>query len=461
MKTIKSDAWLFACTVVVTAATAWPLVVSAQDALSAASMPMAEYLELKKFKQIGSAERVAESNLRQKEIIQKALANSATARELIASQLAAGQDVLAARGAKAPQVNVFTQSIISEGDLAQANKNRGSPGASVQATYTVYDWGRIDAIVRVRKETETALYARQNLVARQLTIDSLGACLELNKQRALLNANINYVDKIRNLVARLNKVVESDPGRAGELVQTRSRMLQAESSIETVRTKVGEVKYRLERLLGPNNSHQCNGLGASLLTPPELNAVLDSIRIHPQVQIVESDYRQNLSAVDQLAATRKPQASVTAAHAPVSLGFSDAYAQTITMTITAPIYDGNTLKSSERASLERANAALERKEETVRQLTDDIKQKHSQAVRNLARAEEYVSLLEINQKVRDDFFVQWVALGRRSLFELLAIEAEQFSLDTGYFTTLYDGMAGIAYLRATAGELTVDLTPSN
>ncbi len=461
MKKITSDLWLTACVVVVTAATAWPLVVSAQDALSAASMPMAEYLELKKFKQIGSAERVAESNLRQKEIIQKALANSATARELIASQLAAGQDVLAARGAKAPQVNVFTQSIISEGDLAQANKNRGSPGASVQATYTVYDWGRIDAIVRVRKETETALYARQNLVARQLTIDSLGACLELNKQRALLNANINYVDKIRNLVARLNKVVESDPGRAGELVQTRSRMLQAESSIETVRTKVGEVKYRLERLLGPNNSHQCNGLGASLLTPPELNAVLDSIRIHPQVQIVESDYRQNLSAVDQLAATRKPQASVTAAHAPVSLGFSDAYAQTITMTITAPIYDGNTLKSSERASLERANAALERKEETVRQLTDDIKQKHSQAVRNLARAEEYVSLLEINQKVRDDFFVQWVALGRRSLFELLAIEAEQFSLDTGYFTTLYDGMAGIAYLRATAGELTVDLTPSN
>jgi outer membrane protein TolC len=131
------------------------------------------------------------------------------------------------------------------------------------------------------------------------------------------------------------------------------------------------------------------------------------------------------------------------------------------MTVTAPLYDGNTLKSAERESLERANAALERKEEAERQLISEIKQRHSQAIRNLARAEEYVSLLEINQKVRDDFFVQWVALGRRSLFELLAIEAEHFSLDTGYFTTLYDGMAGIAYLRATAGELTVDLTPSN
>ena len=82
-------------------------------------------------------------------------------------------------------------------------------------------------------------------------------------------------------------------------------------------------------------------------------------------------------------------------------------------------------------------------------------------MRNLARAEEYVSLLEINKKVRDDFFVQWVALGRRSLFELLAIEAEQFSLDTGYFTTLYDGMIGVAFLRTTAGELTMDTFTTN
>ena len=457
MKTIKRYALLTA----IVAISAWPLIVSADDKNDAAPLPTADYLELKKFKQLPSAQRIAQSNLRQKEIIQAALANSPTARELLASQLAAGQDTLAAKGAKAPQITAIAQSVVTEGDLTSANKNRGSPGATVQAIYTVYDWGRIDANIKGRKESEISLYARQNLLSRQVTIDALTTCLELNKQRALLNANIDYVEKIRSLVARLNKVVESDPGRAGELVQTKSRMLQADSSIETVRTKVTEVKYRLDRLLGPNQSHQCEGLGVSLLNAPELNAVLDTVRIHPQVQIVESDYRQNMSAVEQLAATRKPQASVIAAHAPVSLGFSDAYAQTITMTITAPIYDGNTLKSSERASLERANAALERKEETVRQLTDDIKQKHSQAVRNLARAEEYVSLLEINQKVRDDFFVQWVALGRRSLFELLAIEAEQFSLDTGYFTALYDGMAGIAYLRATAGELTVDLTLPN
>lgn len=443
---------------VILCALLWSACAKADDTTDPAQVPVSEYLELKRFKQIPSAARIAQSNLRQKQIIQTALAYSPTARELNANLLAAGQDTLAAEGAKAPQVTAIARSTVTEGDLANASKNRGSPGATVQAIYTVYDWGRIDAIVKGRKETEEVLYARQNLLARQVTIDSLTACLELNKQKALLTANITYVDKIRNLVQRLNKVVESDPGRAGELVQTKSRMLQAESSIETVRTKVSEIKYRLERLLGPNQSYQCDGLGPGLIDTPKLNVVLDGVKDHPQVKITESDYRINLSAVEQLAATRKPQASIIASHAPVAQGFTQDYAQTITMTVTAPLYDGNTLKSSERASLERANAALERKEEVIRQLTDDIKQRHSQAVRNLARAEEYVSLLEINQKVRDDFFVQWVALGRRSLFELLAIEAEQFSLDTGYFTTLYDGMAGIVYLRTTAGELTVELT---
>jgi hypothetical protein len=98
MKTIKRYALLTA----IVAISAWPLIVSADDKNDAAPLPTADYLELKKFKQLPSAQRIAQSNLRQKEIIQKALANSATARELIASQLAAGQDVLAARGAKAP-----------------------------------------------------------------------------------------------------------------------------------------------------------------------------------------------------------------------------------------------------------------------------------------------------------------------------------------------------------------------
>ena len=154
------------------AATAWPVKGTADEKADTAALQMAEYLELKKFKQLPSAKRIAESNLRQKEIIQSALAYSPTARELIASMLAAGQDTLAAKGAKAPQITASAQSIMTEGDLANASKNRGSPGASIQAIYTVYDWGRLDAIVKGRKESENVIYARQNILARQVATDA-------------------------------------------------------------------------------------------------------------------------------------------------------------------------------------------------------------------------------------------------------------------------------------------------
>jgi adhesin transport system outer membrane protein len=431
-----------------------------QELADDAALDRAEYQSLKRYSQLDSADKVAESNLRVQQVVQTALTFSPATREIMAGAQAAGLDVLAAKGAKLPQVTLTGQSIVTEGDLALASKNRGSPGVTVSATYTVYDWGRLDAAVKGRLETQLTLYARQSQVVRIVSLDAIGACLELTKARAILSSNLDYTAKIRDLVARLYKVVESDPGRAGQLVQTRSRMLQADSSIESARTKVQEAKYRIDRVLGPNQYHQCQDLGASLLSVPELSTVTGAIPQHPQIRIVESDYRQQLSAVDQLAATRKPQVAVQASHAPVSIGFTQDYAQTLSLTVTAPLYDGNTLKSTERASLERANAALERKEDVTRQLTDEIKQRHSQATRNLARAKEYVSLLEINQKVRDDFFMEWSALGRRSLFELLSIEQEQFTLNTGYFTALYDGMQGVAYLKVNSGALNLDTITS-
>ena len=432
-------------------------IASAQTRDDNAALELGKYVELKQFSMLKSSEKVAKSNLQQKQVIQAALAQSAALKEAQASKKAASEDVAAARGAKAPQVTIVGQSLYTDGDLASASKATGKPGVTLSTQYTIYDWGRLDAIINARGEIENSVAYRQEQLNRQIASDALGACLELNKQRALLSANYEYAGKIRDLVERLNKITESDPGRAGELVQTRSRLLQADSSIETVRTKVNEVLYRLERVLGPGQQYRCEGLGSGLLDTPTIEGVVASVINNPQLKIIDSDYRQQLRAVEQFSASRKPQFAVTAAHAPVSVSLSNDYQQSLNFTLTAPIYDGNQLKSGERAALERGNAALERKEEVGRQLTDDLKQRQSQALRNIERANEYVSLLEINRKVRDDFFTQWIALGRRSLFELLAIEAEQFSLETGYFTSLYDGMTGVAYLKINSGELDTEL----
>ena len=133
MKKLKRIAWLVA--IVTTALSPTGAIgASADDKAEAAPLPLNEYQELKRFVEIPSAGRIAQSNLRQQQIIQAALTYSPTAREILASLLAAGQDTAAAKGAKAPQVTATVQSVITEGDLALASKNRGSPGATIQAT---------------------------------------------------------------------------------------------------------------------------------------------------------------------------------------------------------------------------------------------------------------------------------------------------------------------------------------
>jgi hypothetical protein len=46
-------------------------------------------------------------------------------------------------------------------------------------------------------------------------------------------------------------------------------------------------------------------------------------------------------------------------------------------------------------------------------------------------------------------------LGRRSLYELLAIELEQYTLQQGYFSSLFDAMSGVGRILGTSGQLVV------
>ncbi len=377
-------------------------------------------------------------------------------RESASSALAANQDLQAAKGAKLPLVTGSSQSIYRTGDLAINSRATGKPSVTVSAQLPIYDWGRIDANIRGRESALEAAYARKELVNRQLAIDVSSNCLDYTKQRALLSANLEYLQKIQALVDKLNKISEIDPGREGELVQTKSRLLQARSSAETLKVRLKEIAYRLERLLGAEYVDLCDGIGPWFLPIKGKENLTKTIENHPQIKILEFDYQQLRSNIEQISASRKPLVLLRAEHAPMAASITNDYAQTLSVVVSAPLFDGNTLRSSELAALERANAATERLEQARRTLQADISERATQAENNLRRVTEFSDLLIINSQVRDNFFIQWAALGRRTLFELLAIEAEQFSILSGYYNALYDAMIANAVVAGTIGLLTGD-----
>ena len=416
-------------------------------------MSRTELNVLRDFAHLAQGERVAVSYRRLQNLIQMALDNSPVLKEARFNIDAANEDIVAARGARLPQVSATAQTRYTSTATVSGNPLLGNPGVTVSATLPVYDWGKIDAQIKGRESALGATSARYQLQSQQVAVEVTTLCLELTKQRALLAVNKEYLASVQKLVDMLVKVTSADPGRAGEQLQARSRLLQAESTRETTRSRVREIRIQLERLTRDDGSLSCEGIGPHLLMPPDLAAIRAAITQHPQLVALASDYQQQRRALDQISASRKPQVQLGASYGPVNLGVTSDYANIVSLSVTAPLYDGNILRSNERAALERANASAEKIEQAQRQIDADYLERYAKATSNLRRAEEYVSLLEVNDRVRKDFFLQWTALGRRSLFELLAIEAEQFALQAGYVTALIDGLSGYTVVLGNAGLL--------
>ncbi len=366
---------------------------------------------------------------------------------------AANNDIDAAKGARQPQLTLVGQSVRSDGDIPSASRATGKPSINLQINYPLYDWGRIEANIQGREQSQISAQERARLVSRQTAVEAIGVCLELRKQKAISKANTEYLNELAGLAEKIRKIVNEDTGRASELLQVRSRYLQGESQAEQIRSKVREISARLERVLGTDRGELCNDIEAALLDAPNEQTIPDLIKDLPLILQLEAEYQLAKANTAQLNAIRKPQVTLRAEHSPLASGVTNDYAQTISISAAVPLYDGNTLKSSERAAIERESATFERIAIAKNQLSSDLREKIRLAEANLKRAEDFIKLLEVNERVRNDFYLQWAALGRRSLFELLSIQLEQLSLRTGYFAALYDGITAISNVSGTLGRL--------
>jgi len=430
-----------------------PAVTVAGEAAGEA-LPSEEIRSLRDLPNLASSVNVNRSDTQLKRLVQQAMDYSPAMREARYTADAAQQDINAAKGGRLPQVSISSAGTTYTGEILGV-RSPDRPYYGVNATVPVYDFGRITALVKGREAAFNASNSRTEQQANQVAIETVTTCLEYTKQRALLFAADDYLQTVQKLADMLAKVADADPGRRGELVQARSRLLQAAQARENARSFAREYRIRLDRLVGQDKSTLCDGVGAGFLQKPDIDAVRAKVSENPQVKAFNSDYESALRQLDQINASRKPQVQASAAHAPAAAGLTNNYYQSFTISVSVPIYDGKILESNERAALERARAAAERVDLTIKQLDTDFRERYELATAALRRADEYVSLLEINDRVRKDFFVQWYALGRRSLFELLAIEQEQYTLQQGYFASLFDGMIGVASIKGNSGQLTV------
>lgn len=406
---------------------------------------------LRDFTALNDKDRIKASDAQLKKMVRLAIENSPLVREAKLNIIAANEDINAAKGSRYPQITGTGQSRVSGGDIPLEGRATGRLSYNVAAQMPVYDWGKIDALIAGKNSARDATVARFRLQGQTLAIEATKTCLEYNKQRALLSITDEYITNVDKIMGMLGKIAKADAGRASELIQTKSRVLQAKSSQDAVRSKIQEIKFKLERILGKDNVASCYGIAASFIADPDIEAIRKNIKRHPQIEALEAERKFQKNSLDQVSASRKPLVQLTSSYGSLYPGVAAGSGYNVSLLVSAPIFDGDILRSNERAAVERVNASDERLEEATRQVDSQYREKYEVANSGIKRAQDYTALLEVNDRVRKDFFLQWSSLGRRSLFELLSIEQEQYSLQSNYIVTLFDSMAGYAEIMGNAG----------
>jgi adhesin transport system outer membrane protein len=387
------------------------------------------------------------------ELLRTAVAASADARGAEHGLTAAQYDLEQTRAGKTPQVGVSANAGRSR--YTQYGKGQYDPadvnGVSLNVSGPLYDGGRIDELTRYRERLLDASGAGLGSTRERVVRDALAAVLERNRYALQLKVHQQHVAKLSCLSRSIDQIVAADPGRASEQVQARSGVRQAEIARDEIQAALRQAEAKLQRIfdskVGP-----WTAVGLPLLDLPDLETVLTQVENSPEVR----QLRQQADAMRHLArasaAEQSPQvrwqAGLNSSRQATHL---TTQSWSVGATVNYTLSDGGSGDAAVGAAQERAEAARRAWENAVNERTKAALVYHDTAASAFQRAGRYVDLLKDSDTLRNATYVQWIKLGRRSLFDLISTENEHHQIRLAYVNAMHDGYMATAQLR-NAGE---------
>jgi len=356
---------------------------------------------------------------------------------------AAENDILETRSGKSLQASVGggigpggSQSLA--GTETSAVQLRGS----VTVGQMLYDGGRIDRLIDWRTQmAESARHGQLN-VQEQLALSTVSMALERSRYRQHTVIYGQYVRKMNCLVEALETIVRADRGRASELVQAKKSLQQAEISLATSQSQLRGVEVRLRRLVG-DRLPGTDGLPSVLLEVDPLPQLVAEVERASEIAALTAQAQAMNHYADAVAAGGSPQVgwNITGSQS-IGRGGSrgsvknGSYALGINVNI--PLLTPN-LAPARDAARQRARAAEMQRAEAIEARRFRVAEVHEQTLASFDRVRRTTAVLRDSEQVRNFTLQQWQMLGRRSLFDVMAAEAEHFNLRVSYINALTDG----------------------
>jgi adhesin transport system outer membrane protein len=368
-----------------------------------------------------------------------------------AEQEAANADVDEAKGQRWPQVDVGTQtSPIKFGK--GSDEESGSGGINLAVTTPLYDWGRIRNSIDSRKRLSSA--ADESLEAEKETTgyEVVTTLVELGKQRIIVDLSQQFADRMDDLVKMLAGIVAVDKGRYSELTQAKARLLQAQALRDAADAKARDAEITLRKLVGdrPIPIPRTKEWNIRLVN---LDQLLEDAKSHPTIRQATAEAESADLQAKAVRAGGLPQLNwvVSKSTAEDSIGREQPWQTNLTMTWGA--FRGGSTRAAERAALQRADASRYQTDQQRRDLEFRIRTADNDARTQLERAELYRDLAVESGQIREDFYLQWHHLGKRTLLDVLSAENEHYGNQVSEITNRFDGYQAILRQYASAGTL--------
>ena len=383
-------------------------------------------------------------------LVQEALmrSNGIGAARLLAE--AALQDVEEAQAAKKPLAALtgsFSPSLNTGVGTESASQMQARAGVSL--SQTLFDGGRNDRIIDWRREQAEA--ARLGLLSthEQIALTTTSLAFERSRYRMQATVYSQHVRKMGCLVEALTTIAGADKGRTSELVQARKQLQQAELQQVQSASQARQVEAKLRRIVG-DGLPGIQGLSSLLLAVPDLPDVLAAAE--RSVDIVQLD--ANAAALREMAraveASTKPQVGWSVGgSALVAAGAGNPRNASLNagVTLSIPLINSG-IDHSIQAARKRAEAARLQRSEVLELRRQRIVEAHEQVTAAFDRLRRVGLVLRDSDLLRNFTLQQWQQLGRRSLFDVIAAEADHYNLRVQYINALHDGQQTNATLMS-------------
>ncbi|MDO5056781.1 MAG: TolC family protein [Lautropia sp.] len=314
-------------------------------------------------------------------------------------------------------------------------RNRNSGDLGVQALKPIYDGGRTDNETdRQRARLDSANFGTE-ASRDDIAMRVADAYIEVVKQLELLRLAHDYVNGIQALQKRVQQIVKFDKGRGYDLLQTNSRLSQAQITLADREGQLAEAREALNQLVGQpvRSVNAPTPPGAPIRT---LKEAMELLNDHPAIRARQAEVNAARKAAAVANAWTKPTINVRArVTSPHDINGQRQWfgGYDVGLVTDWSPFDGGVGAAAAAAANAQVLTAEEAVASTRQQLQTDVARHWTQIKAREGRVDTRTGLVEDTRRVRAAYWEQF-QIGKRSIIDLLNAENEIYAARLGAAT---------------------------